>query len=247
MNPAIEKPTSIASFTDFGSAGPYIGQMQAVLCDAQVPVIDLLSNAPAFDPIRSGYLLAALSEQMPDGTLFLVVVDPGVGGDRLPLIAKDSRHWFVGPDNGVLAQVAKRYGCEIKAISWEPQHLSASFHGRDLFSPVAVMLCKGDMIVGRELPAKDLIGADTPDDLNEIIYVDSFGNGFTGVRSTAIDVNAILEIAGREIGHARTFSDIDAGKLFWYKNSMGLVEIAANQGSAEQMIGFDIGTPIKLK
>ncbi len=242
----MQRPKLIASFTDFGAEGPYIGQMQAVLCSAQVPVIDLLSNAPAFDPVRSGYLLAALSDQMPDGTLFLVVVDPGVGSDRLPLIVKSSRHWFVGPDNGVLAQVAKGEDCKIQSIDWVPESLSASFHGRDLFSPVAVMLCQGEPVAGREMVQEELVHADTTDDLPEIIYIDSFGNGFTGIRAGAMDANAVLEIDGVSINRATTFSDVNIGEIFWYENSLGLVEIAVNRGSAEKMLGFSVGSAVSL-
>ncbi len=246
MTSSIKVPTSIASFTDFGTDGPYTGQMQAVLCHAQVPVIDLLSNAPAFDPVRSGYLLAAVSNSMPDGTLFLVVVDPGVGSDRLPLVIRDSRHWFVGPNNGVLAQVAKREAFKIQSIDWEPEHLSSSFHGRDLFSPVAVMLCQGEMIAGRELTVDGLAGVDTPDDLPEIIYIDSFGNGFTGIRASTISTDTILEVEGVGVNWARTFSDVDIGGMFWYENSIGLIEISVNKGSAEKMIGFSVGSEVSL-
>ncbi|MCP4992878.1 MAG: SAM-dependent chlorinase/fluorinase, partial [Gammaproteobacteria bacterium] len=92
-------PRLIALFTDFGSEGPYLGQMEAVLAtsDIRLPCVNLLSNAPAFNPRASAYLLAALAEQMPAGTIFLAVVDPGVGGERLPLVVQTRQQWFIGP------------------------------------------------------------------------------------------------------------------------------------------------------
>jgi S-adenosylmethionine hydrolase len=215
--------------------------MQAVLTDAGVPVVDLLSNAPAFDPVRSGYLLAALSRYMPENTLFVTVVDPGVGGARRPLILQTPQHWFVGPDNGVLAQVAKEEGSTVQTIDWFPEWLSASFHGRDLFSPVAVMLCQGEEVSGKDLTPSELKGADSADDLAEIIYIDPFGNGFTGIRAEGMERTSLLSLGGHSISHGRTFSDVPAGTPLWYENSCGLVEIAVNQGRADEMLGLSIG------
>ncbi len=239
-----EKPGRIALFTDFGAEGPYTGQMQAVLSDAGVPVVDLLSNAPAFDAVRSGYLLAALSRCMPKETLFVTVVDPGVGGKRRPLILRTSQHWFVGPDNGLLAQVAKEDGCSAQTIDWIPQRLSASFHGRDLFSPVAVMLCQGEEVSGQDLTPSELVGMDSADDLAEIIYIDPFGNGFTGIRADSLGQEAVLSLGGEQISHARTFCEATPGTPFWYHNSCGLVEIAVNQGRADEALGLRIGDEV---
>ncbi|WP_342748412.1 SAM-dependent chlorinase/fluorinase [Solemya velesiana gill symbiont] len=93
----------IALFTDFGHQGPYLGQMKAVLADAGVPVIDLQSDAPTFNPKASAYLLAAIRRNMPQCMLYLSVVDPGVGGERAPLIVWSGGDCFVGPDNGLFS------------------------------------------------------------------------------------------------------------------------------------------------
>src|SRR5688572_23638495 len=93
----------IALFTDFGVNGPYVGQMKAVLARAApgVAVIDLLHDAPAFNPRASAYLLAALAREFAEGAVLLCVVDPGVGTTRRPLVARLDGRWFVGPDNGL--------------------------------------------------------------------------------------------------------------------------------------------------
>jgi S-adenosylmethionine hydrolase len=138
----------IALFTDFGLHGPYTGQMKAVLYQTAsgVPVIDLFADAPAGNPKASAYLLAAYAAWFPAGTVFLCVVDPGVGGERPPLIVEADGRWYVGPGNGLFELVQRRAGAQRRwDITWQPDRLSASFHGRDLFAPVAAVLARGDV------------------------------------------------------------------------------------------------------
>jgi len=136
----------IALFTDFGLTGPYTGQMKAVLQrDAPgTPVVDLFADAPSARPQPAAYLLAAYAAWFPPGTVFLCVVDPGVGGARAPLIIEADRHWYVGPDNGLFEVVLRRAAkARVWHITFKPASLSASFHGRDLFAPVAARLARG--------------------------------------------------------------------------------------------------------
>ena len=130
----------IVLFTDFGPGGPYTGQTKAVLAQEApgVPVIDLADDLAPYAPEPAAYLLAALAAAFPPGAVFVCVVDPGVGSERAPLALGAGGRWFVGPDNGLLAIVARRAGdARWFAIAWRPESLSASFHGRDLFAPVA--------------------------------------------------------------------------------------------------------------
>jgi len=133
----------IVLFTDFGVEGPYIGQMKAVLA-REAPsevVIDLFANAPSFDAQSAAYLLAAYSAEFSVGTVFLAVVDPGVGSERRAAAVLVDGRWFVGPDNGLFNVVAMRArDVQWWDLTWRPEHLSASFHGRDLFAPVAARL-----------------------------------------------------------------------------------------------------------
>ena len=244
-----QQPERIALFTDFGAEGPYQGQVKTVLLAAgvKVPMIDLLSNAPSFNPRAGAYLLAALAAQMPERTLFLCVVDPGVGGDRLPLVVRTPGQWFVGPDNGLFSQVMNRWPeSKVQAIEWRPPHLSASFHGRDLFAPVAAMLSLGESVTGKVIPGKKMVGSDWPEELLEVIYVDHFGNCMTGIRAGSLAENRMLELNGRRIGTARTFGEVPAGAPFWYKNSIGLVEVAVNQGRACERLALEVGTPLAV-
>src|SRR5262245_30636537 len=146
----------ILLFTDFGLAGPYTGQMKAVLRQRapEIPAIDLFADAPMQNPKAAAYLLAAYAAWFPSGSVFLCVVDPGVGGERPPVMVKADGRWFVGPGNGLFEIVMRRaQSAEAWEIAWQPEHLSASFHGRDLFAPVAAMIAKGEAAPGRQIDA----------------------------------------------------------------------------------------------
>jgi S-adenosyl-L-methionine hydrolase (adenosine-forming) len=239
----------IVLFTDFGLSGPYTGQMKAVLHQTAPasPVIDLFADAPAGDPRASAYLLAAYATWFRAGTVFLCVVDPGVGGPRPPIMAEADGRWYVGPGNGLFELVLRRAA---EARRWDirlqPERLSASFHGRDLFAPVAGMLTRGERPPGQ--PRRDDTDRrpDWPDDLCEVVYVDHFGNAMTGLRGIALPPGAKLAVAGRKLPHGRTFSDLPPGAPFWYENSNGLVEIAVNQGRADRDLGLAIGMSVEI-
>jgi len=240
----------IVLFTDFGPTGPYTGQMTAALrkIAPQVPVIDLLSNAPAFEPQASAYLLSALTCDFPDDSVFLGIVDPGVGGDRMPVIVKAATQWFVGPDNGLFDIVIRRSGINdvgVWRITHEPEHLSASFHGRDLFAPAAATIALGHAVPGEQIAIDDLRHTGWSDDLEKIIYIDHFGNAMTGMRAQTLTAGTALRISNSTIIHAHVFSDVETGALFWYENANGLVEIAVNQGRADNL-GLTVGAPVTI-
>jgi S-adenosylmethionine hydrolase len=239
----------IVLLTDFGLHGPYTGQMKAVLHQMApgIPVIDLFADAPFGNPKASAYLLAAYAPWFPAGTIFLCVVDPGVGGTRPAIILEADGRWYVGPSNGLFELVQRRaITTRSFDIDWRPEHLSASFHGRDLFAPVAAMLARGEPPPGKLREA----GADRrpnwPDDLAEIVYIDHFGNAMTGLRAAMLPPNTRVSAARRVLGRAGTFSDLPAGASFWYENSNGLAEIAVNQGRADRELGLAIGTPVEI-
>src|SRR5262249_7951953 len=174
----------ICLFTDFGLHGPYAGQMRAVLLE-QAPaaaVIDLFADAPLANPKAPAYLLAAYAPWLPAGTVFLAVVDPGVGGARPAVIVEADRRWYVGPGNGLFELVLRRAA---KAQRWDitfaPPRITATFHGRDLFAPVAAMLARGDAPCGVVRSDDADRRSDWPDDLAEIVYIDHFGNALTGL------------------------------------------------------------------
>lgn len=237
----------ILLFTDFGLEGPYVGQMKAVLHREApgIPVIDLFADAPVFDAKHSAYLLAAYAAEFPSPAVFLAVVDPGVGGERRPIVVEADGRRFVGPDNGLFELVWRR-ATERRAfvIDWRPERLSSSFHGRDLFAPVAARLARGNDAGLTPIDRPETRA--WPDDLAEIVYVDRYGNAMTGLRAASLAEDAQIDVADRSLTRLRTFSDAAPGDGFWYENSNGLVEIAVNRGRADWDLGLTIGSPIAV-
>lgn len=247
----------IVLFTDFGASGPYVGQMKNVLMREapDAPVLDLFADAPTWNPKAAAYLLAAYVGEFPAGTVFLAVVDPGVGGPRRPLVLVADGRIYVGPDNGLFEIVCRRANTSVwREIIWRPARLSASFHGRDLFAPVAARLARGagldhgiDGDWARPLP-EGARRPEWPDQLAEVIYVDSFGNAITGLNGAGMSADARISLPdGRLIGSARTFSEVPLGQAFWYENANGLLEIAVNRGRADAVMGLSVGTAIAVE
>ena len=238
----------IVLFTDFGDGGPYVGQMKAVLAQhaPTVPVIDLLNDAPQFNAVASAHLLAAYVDSFPSDSIFLGVIDPTVGStERRPVIVKVDGRYFVGPDNGLFDVVAAR-GSDVQwwEITWRPDHLSSTFHGRDLFAPVAAQLAQGELPAGKVITSH-ASSIDTSD-LNKIIYIDYYGNALTGIRVEKLDVSASLRLGEAVLMHAHTFSDVPCGQAFWYENANGLVEVAVNQGHAAKVLGLNVGDSVTV-
>jgi S-adenosyl-L-methionine hydrolase (adenosine-forming) len=241
----------IVLFTDFGLAGPYTGQVAAVIQQLapKVPIISLFADAPSARPKPSAYLLAAYGAWFPVGTVLLCVVDPGVGSTRRAVIVEAEGRVYVGPDNGLFDIVMRRDpDARLCEIGWHPEMLSASFHGRDLFAPVAARLAIGEPITDLAHPVADESAMrGWPDDLAEIVYVDHYGNAITGTRGALLSPKARLVASGHTLAPAATFSAVPQGQAFWYVNANGLVEIAANGARADTALGLEIGSPIAIR
>jgi S-adenosylmethionine hydrolase len=239
---------ALVLFTDFGATDLYVGQMEAVLeRDAPgVRVIHLLHEAPRFNPRASAHLLAALVTRMPAGHVYVAVVDPGVGSERAAVAVHADGNWFVGPDNGLLSVIAARAtSCLLWRIVREPAGIAVSFHGRDLFAPLAATIARGEFPDESVALSATLNVALGPDDLAEIAYVDHYGNAVTGIRAREVPKARRFIVGGSEIGHGRVFSAVAPGAILWYENSVGLVEIAVNGGSAAAALGLSVGTPVR--
>lgn len=204
-------------------------------------LIDALHDVPDFGIEPAAHLLFSLALAYPRDAVFLAVVDPGVGGRRDAIVVEAESRRFVGPDNGLFSLLwhrSRQRRCW--SIRWRPERLTSSFHGRDLFAPVAAALAtkvaRGWLV---PKPAPDVLLDD--EDLASVIYIDHYGNACTGLREHRSTWR--LRVAGRALPHARTFED--ARGPFWYENSMGLVEIAAPKESAARRLRLEVGTPVK--
>lgn len=239
----------VLTFTDFGAQGPYLGQIEALI-RSRVPgaqLINLLNNAPAYAPRQSAYLLAALLPYLPTRSIILAIVDPGVGTDRAALLVETGGLILLGPDNGLMALAVRRYpSARVHKVLWRPERLSTSFHGRDLFAPLAVAILKGEWPSSEAMESNEIVGVDWPDELAEVIYIDHYGNAMTGLRADKLSPTAIITIGGFSLAYGETFSSVPPGSGFWYANSCGLVELAVNSGRADAQLGLRLGTQVRI-
>jgi len=239
----------ILLFSDYGQEGPYLGQVESVLSKLAPDshVINLLADCPRQDPRSGSYLLRALSIHMPEEAIVFAVVDPGVGNfNDQPIVLRLAERWYVGPDNGLFDMLCREAATiDCWKIHWRPERLSNTFHGRDLYAPVAAMLANGMDIPGERIEWQDKHG--WPDELAEIIYIDHFGNCMSGLRGDSISNEETLIINDKMIPHAKTFSDVRRGEIFWYQNSLGLLEISVNQGSASAVLKLSVGSRLAFE
>ena len=251
--------------TDFGTTDHFVGVLKGVI--AQIApaarVVDISHEVQPFEVADGAFTIAQAYRYFPKRTVHVVVVDPGVGSTRRPILAEAGGHFFVAPDNGVLSMVlAKEEGTKVRHITNDKYFLhpvSRTFHGRDVFSPVGAHLAKG------VLPAK--FGKLIEDHLRlnfekpartgkrswtgQILKVDRFGNlitnfhidDFDEIRTRAFGMNVGLQTVGRL---ALTFTECDPGELFVVVGSSGYLEVATNQGSAARALGCGAGSPVEL-
>jgi S-adenosylmethionine hydrolase len=203
----------IVLFTDFGIEGPYTGQVQARLQQLApgVPVINLFSDLEPYDVEAAAYLLPAYASGFPPGTVFsgfppgtvfVCVVDPGVGGSRPAVVVSADGCWYVGPNDGLFAILARRAGCVECQELPTAVGVSNSFHGRDVFAPVAAQLATGLSVEAADVSATCLEKPDWPNDLWRVVYIDRYGNAITGVRASTVDASQLLSVNGQQLRSA---------------------------------------------
>ena len=254
--------------TDFGLNDHFVGALKGVILNI-VPdanIVDICHSVQAFDILDGALALAQSYAYFPPRTVHLVVVDPGVGSARRPIVATSELHNFVAPDNGVLSLMyAREQRLSVRHITSEHyflQPVSNTFHGRDIFAPVAAYLAKGvdQEKFGDEVTDYVRFNAPRPKpaDANSlrgvVLRVDRFGNlitNFTPQDAPALfqpNVQPFKMILGkREVSSLRTnYAEGAPGELFAIFGSMGFLEIAANRGSAAQTTGAGKGTEVLL-
>jgi S-adenosylmethionine hydrolase len=250
--------------TDFGLTDPFVGVMKGVVCGAEplVRVVDLTHGIAPGAVVAGAFWLERSYRYFPPGTVHCAVVDPGVGSARAAVAVSAQGHLFVGPDNGLLAEVtlhaphAEVRQIDAAALGLRPP--SATFHGRDLFCVVACRLAAGKL-------AFDDVGALThlavpspiPGVVSEadhfvgnVLTVDHFGNLVTSLRGPEVlSANGApfrLQIGGQQLRSVRTFADAEPGELVALVGSFDAVEIAVRDGSAFERLPSALGASVQL-
>lgn len=242
--------------TDFGLQDDYVGLMHAAISrvNPSLRIINLCHEIVPGDIQAGSFLLQRDADYFPSGTVFIAVVDPGVGSERAMLAARIGDQMYVAPDNGLLGPLLKgREDVEVRLI--ENQEFfgpssSSTFHGRDIFAPVGAHLASGTSfeevgpiaevwVEGESLTprtrGKDLVG--------EVLWVDRFGNLVTNLDSHVMDDREIV-ISRRTLRYVSTFTEGKAAEPVWTIGSKGTVEVIVNNGSASKQLGIGFGHPV---
>jgi hypothetical protein len=251
--------------TDFGTTDPFVGIMKGVLAGRApgVQVIDVSHGIPAQHVLAGALVLRAAVPYFPPGTVHVGVVDPGVGGTRKALCIETATSLLVGPDNGVLSLAAPADAVRrIVHLTEERFFLtpvSATFHGRDVFAPVAAALATGTppTALGPETSTMERLAVPPVADdgrvlRGQVIYVDHFGNLTTNLTATALeglrDPAPSITIRQRCLrGVAPTYATAARGELVAVVNSWGLLEIAVREGSAREALEAGEGEPVLVE
>ena len=242
----------ILLFTDFGFTGPYMGMMKAAIWNIApgAPIIDLMHDAPVFDPTAAGQLLSAMLPFTPSNSIIVAVIDPGVGGKRRAIIRKTSYNkqtrWLVGPDNGLLDPACANSDAIIEewTLDTTSPHIAPTFHGRDVFASAAATLALGQK--PKTASPAPTPGLSPPRSCNRVIYFDAYGNAMTDVDPQNTSKAAIIRTRNQDIQYARIFSDVPANAAFWYVNSIGLVELAVNRGNVRDALKLQLGASVHI-
>jgi len=258
----------ITLLTDFGLKDSYVAEMKAVILSIcpEACIIDISHGIRKFDVRMGSYILARASRYFPKGTIHVAVVDPGVGGFRRPIIIESQRAVYVGPDNGLLTPSAIMDGIKhvylISNDRYMLKSVSRTFHGRDIFSPVAAYLAKG-------VPLSDF-GPEIFDPIipsfanpkiyegiieGEVIYIDDFGNVVTNISSEHLKSIGLFEgdIVSVKFGDrhlklkfCKAYSDVQLNQPLIIIGSGDFLELSINQGDAAKFFGIDVGDKIIL-
>ena len=239
----------IVLLTDYGLSGPYVGQLHAVIKQRtrDAGIIDLCHCLPEFNVRSAAYLLPAFTQGLPVGAVVVCVVDPGVGSDRQHALVEANGCYYIGPDNGLFDVLIQRVQDAVKYHFQWPDPASNTFHGRDVYAPVACMVHEAGNRSEIDCQPVKASSFQFAPDLDEITYIDEFGNAMTGLRSLQEHKIASLSVANQALQYATKFSDVAEGECFWYENAYGLVEIAANRSSAAAVLGLEIGDPVNIR
>jgi hypothetical protein len=250
----------IALVTDFGESDWFVAAMKGVILSVNpgAAIVDISHNIPAGGISAAAFTLLVCHSYFPKGTIFVAVVDPGVGSSRAAIAVKAGPYFFVGPDNGVLSPVIDNYAKpELRALrnpKFFLKNVSATFHGRDIFAPVAAHLSKGVAFEKLGPKIKDIVRLKIPlaqeadnKTTGRILYIDHFGNAITNIQSSLVSgrIKHVF-VKGRKVPIVSCYADVDEGKFLAVKGSCGFLEISVNKGNAAKKIKLKIGDKVEI-
>ena len=246
----------IALLTDFGIRDHFVASMKGVILTI-APTVTIIDITHEIEPqnVRQAYFtLSACHRDMPPGTIFVAVVDPGVGTNRRPILVETGRGYFIGPDNGTFgfAVGEARRVVELRDQRFHRTGPSSTFDGRDVFAPAAGHLAAGVMAEEFGPEIRDPVDLQLPNPVadgdvirGEILHIDRFGNLITNLPSESLRDGMAFEITGRRITrHCRAYADAPDNEPFAIRGSAGLVEICINRASAAAVLGAVVGTKL---
>jgi S-adenosyl-L-methionine hydrolase (adenosine-forming) len=252
----------VALLTDYGLQDAYVGILKGALLSAnpKARLVDLTHEIPPQDVREASRVLDAAHPYFPDGTVFVAVVDPGVGTDRAVVAAETRRHYFLAPDNGLLDFLRRggelRRAVRVTQTRYFRTPVSSTFHGRDIFAPVAARIAAGLDLARLGPRVRTLAGSgETPvvsrgsRVSGRVVAVDRFGNLITDIPSTLLRTPKNIRIrTGRVVlrSLSRTYSDVRKGALAALVGSTGHLEISANQGNASRLTRVRKGAPVRV-
>ncbi len=255
----------ITLLTDFGLTDPFVAEMKAVIfsINENAQIVDISHQVNKFDISMGAFLLNEAVEYFPDGAIHVAVVDPGVGSDRRGIAVETERAVFVGPDNGLMIPAARTqkilHVYELTNRSLMRKEISATFHGRDIFAPVAAHLATGKLpsdcgpelreYVDSPFPSAKLEGKYW---ISNVVHVDGFGNIVTNLSRNLLK-NSLSEKISLYVGDrqfsvrfVKTYSDLRVGEVGALFGSHGFLEIACREKSAAARLRVDRGVPVRL-
>ena len=252
----------IALLTDFGIKDYFVGAMKGVILsiNSEAKIVDITHEIEPQNIKSAGFTLASCYQNFPSKTIFVAVVDPGVGSNRRAILVETDEYFFIAPDNGLLSLVLENEtnyrAFELTKQKFFRQPVSQTFHGRDLFAPVAAWLSKeiSPNKFGKEI--KDLVLDDSlkpqkvsPNEIEgQIIHIDNFGNLVTNFKNVDLPENFILQLDEKLVSTHQTFySEAEIGEIFTIWGSAGYLEIVAYHNSAKELLKVKIGERIKVK
>ena len=248
--------------TDFGLSDHYVGVMKGVILGIApaVRIVDISHQSSAYEIGEGAFLIAQAYRYFPKKTVHVIVVDPGVGTARRPILAEAAGQYFVAPDNGVLGLIFRQEKHKVRVVTntrYFLKPVSQTFHGRDIFGPVGAYLAKGVAPARMGKPIQDYLrpALGAPERTGKhfwtgsVLKIDHFGNVVTNFRLSDIPDGPFELVLGPHVVTKRSsnYAEWGPGELFTIVGSSGYLEIATGQGSAAKILGCSAGAPVELR